>query len=168
MVKITTLSPSVLQSSQARISFLTPWQTEFARVALRSLHMCLSVRACVTRSRASRVVLRSRLPRPQGERNFEVLGHLVQQDRGKRQSRAGKDEEGVFVGQQRSEVPLTFLTPQMTVGLKFDTLSHCTSPSLRQHVRDSKVLASGMLGQSQPVAKRRGKWASKSLEAFST
>ena len=107
----------------------------------------------MTRARASRVVLRSRRPRPQGERNFEEFGDLGERDRAQRESRAGRDEAGVFVGQQRSPV--------------FDTLSHCTSPSLRQHVRDSKVLASGMLGQSQPHANRRGTWASKSLEAFS-
>ena len=66
--------------------------------------MCLSVRVCVTRARASRVVLRSRLPRPQGKRNCEVLERQLEQDRDKRQSRAGRDEQGVFVGQQRSQV----------------------------------------------------------------
>ena len=58
----------------------------------------------MTRARASRVVLRSRLPRPQGKRNFEELGRCWERDRGKRQSRAERDEAGVFVGQQRSQV----------------------------------------------------------------
>ena len=97
-----------------------------ARVAPGSLHSCLSGALCLTRARASRVVLRSR---QHGERNFEALVLTGERQRSRREICTGKVKEGVFVGHKRSQVFVSGML-DLTV-LKFDTLSHCTPPSLR-------------------------------------